>query len=311
VSAETRARLPAFDDLPEIPELGLRHAWNVLDADLGTIGLLGPEDVCDALTLVRHGETICLTVPLDAVDPPMYERESLQHSIFQPDRNTWDDRLDRFFLQAATHWDGLRHIQAREFGHFGGAVIDGRDGRSHALGIDGWARRGIVGRGVLLDVQAYAGFDPFVERSVEPDLLDEVAQAQGVEINSGDVLCLRFGWMDRYAVLPASEREAMASSHEFAGLGASEETARWLWDRQVVAVAADNPGVEVSPGDRAVGSLHRRLIPMLGLALGELFDFATLAEACRRDGHWAFLFVSVPLHLRGGVGSPANALAIR
>jgi hypothetical protein len=50
---------------------------------------------------------------------------------------------------------------------------------------------------------------------------------------------------------------------------------------------------------------------MLGTALGELFDFDELAAACRADGRWDFLFVSVPLNLPGGVGSPANAIVIR
>ena len=72
-----------------------------------------------------------------------------------------------------------------------------------------------------------------------------------------------------------------------------------------------NPGLEVSPGDRAVGSLHRRLIPLLGMALGEFFDLDNLAAACASDSRWDFLIVSAPLHLIGGVGSPANAVVIR
>jgi hypothetical protein len=64
------------------------------------------------------------------------------------------------------------------------------------------------------------------------------------------------------------------------------------------------------PGDPAVGSLHRRLIPLLGFALGEMFDFETLAERCRARGEWTFLFSAAPLKVPGGVGSPGNALAI-
>ena len=52
---------------------------------------------------------------------------------------------------------------------------------------------------------------------------------------------------------------------------------------RVAAVAADNPAVDAVPVDPAVGSLHRRLIPCLGFAIGELFDFAPLA-AVRRYG---------------------------
>lgn len=97
----------------------------------------------------------------------------------------------------------------------------------------------------------------------------------------------------------------------YAGLAAGEEMARFLWNSQVSAVVCDNPGAEVAPGSAVVGSLHRRLLPTLGFAIGELFDFEELATRCRIDGRWSFLFTSVPTHIVGGVGSPANAVAIR
>jgi hypothetical protein len=95
-----------------------------------------------------------------------------------------------------------------------------------------------------------------------------------------------------------------------AGLAGSEEMSRFLWDSGVAALPCDNPSVEVVPADPAVGSLHRRLIPHLGFAIGELFDFGPLARACRREGRYEFLFTSVPLNVAGAVGSPANAVAI-
>ena len=94
------------------------------------------------------------------------------------------------------------------------------------------------------------------------------------------------------------------------GLAGDEGMARYLWDGGFSAVAVDNPGVEVSPGDPWFGTLHRRLIPGLGFAIGELFTFEALAAACDAAGRHDFLFVSVPLNMPGGVGSPANAIGI-
>jgi hypothetical protein len=85
---------------------------------------------------------------------------------------------------------------------------------------------------------------------------------------------------------------------------------RYLWDTRVAAIVADNPAIEVSPGDPKVGSLHRRLIPLLGFALGELFVLDELRDALAAAGRWEFLFVGVPLYLPRGVGSPGNALAL-
>jgi hypothetical protein len=87
--------------------------------------------------------------------------------------------------------------------------------------------------------------------------------------------------------------------------------ARWPWNAHPAAVALDNPAVEDIPGSSSVGSLHRRLIPMLGFALAELLDFEALADACARDGRRDFLLVAAPTNIPGGVASPANALAIR
>jgi hypothetical protein len=79
----------------------------------------------------------------------------------------------------------------------------------------------------------------------------------------------------------------------------------------VAALCCDNPAVEVVPGDPTIGSLHRRLIPFLGFALGEMFDLDRLADRCHADGRFTFLFVASPLHVPDGLGSPGNAVAIR
>ena len=68
--------------------------------------------------------------------------------------------------------------------------------------------------------------------------------------------------------------------------------------------------VEVVPINPIDGSLHRRLIPLLGLALGEMFNFETLAARCRATDRWTFLFTAAPLKIPGALGSPGNALAI-
>jgi hypothetical protein len=57
--------------------------------------------------------------------------------------------------------------------------------------------------------------------------------------------------------------------------------------------------------------LHFRALPLLGLVFGELFDLEALAEDCARDGVYECFFVGKPLMLPGGVGSPANAVAIK
>lgn len=93
----------------------------------------------------------------------------------------------------------------------------------------------------------------------------------------------------------------------------------WLWDGRFAAVGSDTFALEAlpagadSPFGRAHegGMMHQQLIALLGLAVGELWRLGPLARACAGDGRWTCLLTAKPLHLRGGVGSPANALAVR
>jgi hypothetical protein len=230
----------------------------------------------------------------------------------------FDDWLDGFYLQCSSQWDGLRHIGSGPDGWYGG--WPGKpEADPSSLGIQHWAARGIIGRGVLVDLataRGGTGYDPFSSVAFGPDDLQAALSAQGVALRYGDILCVRTGWVDKYLTLDPTERETLGAGmvdvtgYTAAGLSGSEEMSRFLWDSGVAAVACDNPAVEVVPGDRSVGFLHGRLIPHLGFAIGELFDFGPLAAACERERRYEFLFVSVPLNVTGAVGSPANAVAI-
>jgi hypothetical protein len=70
--------------------------------------------------------------------------------------------------------------------------------------------------------------------------------------------------------------------------------------------------VELSPfRPDNLRSAHVRLQRNLGLPFGELLCYRALSAACAADGRHDFLFVSSPLWIPGGMGSPANAIALR
>jgi len=75
-------------------------------------------------------------------------------------------------------------------------------------------------------------------------------------------------------------------------------------------VCTDNPAVESAPGNLEDGSLHRRLLPLLGIVMGELFDLDALAARCADLHRYDFLFMAAPLPIPGGLSSPANAMAL-
>jgi len=306
---------PSYERLPELAGMGVRHAWEVWGPGdtLGTLNHL-TDDVClRALALPRFGRRLNLSLPLTMPDPPLYGRPLLRHRVFERNRNMIEDVLEVLDPQASSQWDSLRHIKARECGFYGGEP-DWDSAAARDLGVHNLASRGLVARGVLLDLPAYwaaqgAEVDAFSERAVGADELRAVADAQRVSFATGDVLLVRTGWLSRYRAVGQLPNDHLTMP-TCVGLAADEGVAAFLWDNAFAALVADNPAVEVLPGDPAVGSLHRRLIPALGMPLGELWDLDVLADQCAAIERYEFLLVSVPLNVPGGVASPANAMAV-
>jgi kynurenine formamidase len=320
VVSESDKVVAGFDELPVLSGSGLRQAWDVWgpDDNLGTLNRLTGPVVAAAAAAVRTGERVGLTLPLDLPDPPFFGRQRYRHSFAAMGQTAWDDYVDGFYLQCSSQWDGLRHVGSGPDGWYGG--WRGRpEADPEPLGIHHWAQAGIIGRGVLVDLAGArdgAGYDPFSRVAFTPADITAALDAQGSALRYGDILCVRTGWVDKYLTLDSAARRALAatmvtvSGFSSAGLAGSEEMSRFLWDSGVAALPCDNPSVEVVPADPSDGSLHRRLIPHLGFAIGELFDFGPLAVACRRAGRYEFLFTGVPLNVTGAVGSPANAVAV-
>ena len=306
---------PKYDELPLLPGGDLRHAWEVFGPSdaLGTLNGLTAETRRAAGALVREGITVNLSLPLNEPNPLPFGREHPKHVVYPTSSFSWDDRLDNLYLQGSTQWDGLLHVRHKEFGFYGGRQTDPHP--NDPLGIDHWVEHGMVGRGVLLDVGRHLAahddsYSPLAPRAVTSDDLRDVAAAQGVEISPGDILCIRFGWLDGFQDATGETRARLAKEPCWAGLSARAETAQYLWDLGIAALACDNPSVEVQPGNRNDGYLHHRLLTMLGMPLGELFTFDALSRRCAELGTWDFLFASTPLNLPGAVGSPANAVAL-
>jgi hypothetical protein len=311
------AGLPTYDELPEVPGIGMRHAWDVWGRDdvLGSINLVTAARVAAARAEIVTGVRYSLDLPLDLPDPPLYGRRPYLRQVRPLNRHEMDDHLDDFHPQGSTQWDALGHVRCREHGYWGGRTQDPTEG-PNGLGIHHWTRHGIAGRGILLDVEAWLAahdptYDPLEPRPITVEDLQATLAAQRVAPTVGDLWCVRTGWVRAYRTLGADRRAAYAIEPRFAGLQADEAMARFLWDAHPAALLCDNPAVERAPGDPAVGSLHRRLLPLLGFALGEMFDFDSLAAACAADRRWTFFFVAAPLHVPDGLGSPGNAMAIR
>ena len=171
----------------------------------------------------------------------------------------------------------------------------------------------MVGRGVLLDYAAWADakglqLKPLETVSIPVSALDQVAASQGTTLQAGDILFVRVGWTREYQKQSPDERAALASkeSPPAMGLESSEETLRWIWDKELAAIAGDHPSMEAWPCQNLAFQLHPWLLAGWGMPIGELFDLERLSEECSKRQRWTFFFSSMPLKVKSPPTSPTS-----
>lgn len=285
------------------------------DDERGTVNLITPERVAAASRLVRTGKVFDLGIPFDSNGPQpgvrrmnpvrlMAETGDDQHL-----RGAFHFADDYVFmpLQAASQWDGLAHVFYDDQLYNGFPASSVGPHGAHHCSIDKLAK-GIVGRGVLLDIARLRGVEWLQAGEViTPDDLDAACAAQGVEVGAGDIVLFRTGWRRKFV----TEGDAASWMRGEPGLGL--DCCRWLHERDVAVVASDNWAIEVLPGEipDEMMPVHMVLIRDMGMTLGEILDFEELAEDCAQDGVWEFFCTAPPLKFTRAVGSPINPLAIK
>ncbi|HKW72350.1 MAG TPA: cyclase family protein [Candidatus Dormibacteraeota bacterium] len=197
---------------------------------------------------------------------------------------------------SGTHIDALAH-QAENLKLHGGIDVDEGVQTSagfRKLGIETMGP--IVARGVLLDV---AG-----ERRLEPDYAitpADLERSVKAEIRPGDVVLVRTG----YGPLWSKSAEYLQAA------GVSAAGSRWLIDRKVRAVGADNMAFDLMSSARdpeldATLPGHVLLLVRAGVPILENLYLEELAAA----KVYEFAFVCLPLKMRGATGSPVRPIAI-
>jgi kynurenine formamidase len=159
-------------------------------------------------------------------------------------------------------------------------------------------------RGVLYDVPGQRGVEHLGRgEAVGAAELEEIEAATGVAAGAGDVALVRTGYMRHW---PHPERMA-----EHRGPGPDESAARLLADRGVIATGSDTETYEVQPapdpGEPANPQpVHTLLLIERGIYIMESLDLEELARAGARE----FLFVALPLRIRGATGSMIDPVAV-
>ncbi|KAM0536707.1 hypothetical protein ACHAP6_002428 [Verticillium nonalfalfae] len=309
-----------FDELPD-PKRVWAGTPGSREEGLGRLVLLTSERTRDAAKEIVTGQRVGLNWDLRKLEYPGYGRISCGHQVVPIlDGDAFDDV---YTINPRDQWDGLRHWgmlsdqePTRREWYGGTTKAEILDRTSDRIGIHHWAQEGITGRAVLIDYASWAdkqaiSYSAFSLHTIKLQDIVAIAAESNVTFKKGDILLVRSGMIREWEKMDEKARkayQALESPHH-AGLEATTDVLRWVWDTGIAAVAGDAVSFEVFPplGDI---SLHDYFLASWGMPIGEMFDLEKLAEACKQLDRWTFFFASMPLNMPGGVSSPPNAQAI-
>lgn len=310
--------------LDEVRQLGIQHRrwgkWGAED-ELGAMNFVDRSVVKKAASLVRSGEVISCAMPYDQTGPQTgyLGRHNPIHYMIQDGGDVqmgvqqdfkglrYADDAISMPLQSGTHWDALSHIffDDQMYNGFGLEHVSSSGARKNALET---MREQLTGRGVLLDFPRFKGVDHLAPGyGISSEDLAQCAESQGVQVGRGDIILLRTGHL-------ASSRARGWDGYAGGDApGLNLDSATFITEREVAAIASDTWGVEVRPNesDGVAQPLHVVLLVNAGVVFGEMWDLERLAAACAQDGRYEFLLVASPLPFTGAVGGPLNPIVIR
>jgi kynurenine formamidase len=299
-----------------------REVPEIVDPERGPAARQTPEALLDALALPRRGRTYTLSLPrftgmpLFGSHPPFQVTMYCTPSGLRGDgAQPWGphNEVDLGYMaetvsgtsHSGAHVDALAHMTIGEDDHWYG----GSNAREH-LG-DRGPKRGdasklppFITRGVLLDVAAHRGVDALPAHSpVTADELAAVAERQGVDVRPGDVVMIRTGYLGKWP-----DPEALAR-HVTAGPDIS--AARWLLERGVVGCGSDTETFEVQPAPDRGTPANPQPVHTLLLIENAIYLFESIyLEELAADSVHEFLFIALPLAIRGATGSMLDPLAV-
>lgn len=201
---------------------------------------------------------------------------------------------------SGTHLDALGHASVRGRVH-GGKRTEDLEGHLGLKGLDVGSLPPVLARFLLFDVALETGGPPLpAGHAVTAQYLSTIADKLGLAPGRGDVALVRTGW----GGLWNEPHRYEGGEGGIAGIDLS--AARWLAERGVAMVGADNLTVEVEPKDAKDLPVHAFCLVERGIHLLENLLLEELARAQLYEG----LIVVAPPRLVGATGSPVRPVAL-
>jgi kynurenine formamidase len=296
------------------------------DDEIGALNFLDAAEVLRGVQHVKSGKVFACGLPIgNAEGDPVWPGRTGAIRLMTQDRShyvagkkdplpgglEYADDMITAFLQGSSQFDALGHTW---YGDqlYNGFPAETTVGGMARCGVDKLAKRGVVGRGVLIDMARHRGKDALdTGETFGVEDLEAAAAKQGVTIEQHDNLCIRTGWLNVFF-----EQGADAFyGEQFVepGLTYTPELVRWFQDREIASLSTDTIANEVTV-HRESGialPLHAALMRNLGILFSEIIWFEDVAADCAEDGQWTFLYAAAPIHIIGGTGAPVNPILIK
>jgi kynurenine formamidase len=310
-----RAQVPAA---PPMPPPWWPSRWGAGD-EFGASNWITPDKVLDSMKWVRDGKIYRLGRPYEQ-GMPLYGTRTFSMMIpGSPSAGpAGQNRLiahEEFVAghigQVGTQFDGLGHIGIQrgrdgdktEMRYYSGFTEQEMASAGGLLKLGIEKLKPIVTRGHLMDLAGLKG--RMLDKGEEITLADIRAalarqDLREEDIRQGDAILFHTGWgrlwMKDNARYNAGEP----------GIGL--EVARWVVDRGLCLTGADSWSVEVmpNPDQNLVNPLHTELIAKQGIFNHENLTLEELAT----DRKYQFVYVFVPVPIKGATGSPGCPIAI-
>jgi kynurenine formamidase len=284
--------------------------WGKAD-EVGALNLVTAATAKGAAGLVKKGRvynlgrTIAPGIPIHPFHGPMmistYHRhaESLRAPGKENDAGGMNTRLE-MSDHTGTHIDGLNHISIGDklYNGLDADLVTGAEGTSK-LGME--KTPAIFTRGVLLDVASWKGVKMLGpgEAISAADLEAVLAKSKGT-IKPGDTVLVATGWGKLWAKDPQTYGGPCP--------GIDMSGAEWMVEKGAAVFGADtwNGEFDPTPDLRGADEVHKYLIVKKGVRIIENMDL----EGLQKDRVKEFLFVCLPLKLKGATGSPVTPIAV-
>jgi kynurenine formamidase len=255
----------------------------------------------DLLALLRACRTIDLAQPYYAGAPHhpshpayLYGLNKKHGDYVNPGGASSAAEAIALGTHVGTHIDALCHFSCNGKLHGG---IEAAGAQSYGGGLERHTIdrvEPLVRRGVLFDVAKVEGVDVLPKDLViGPNHLDRC----GVKLLAGDVALIRTGWAKYW-------NDATKFISELHSPGPGLDSAKWLGDHGVFAAGSDTAPFEFTPSPEM--SVHVHLLVERGIHIIECLNLEELSASSATE----FLFLALPLKIRGGTGSPIRPIAL-